>query len=117
MYPSPEVFVSESSRISSLFALVSALLTAASVTLHAQDTSVKAPSDVARASFVNLNDAVSFEVSPHTGMMGSSGTFGLKLMTTYSSFSLELAAEQVIGKTANLYPISVNAVLNLATHG
>jgi hypothetical protein len=36
---------------------------------------------------------------------------------TYSSFSLELAGEQVIGNTANLYPISINAVLNLATHG
>jgi hypothetical protein len=49
--------------------------------------------------------------------MGSSGTFGLNLSVNYSSFNLELAGEQVIGKTANLYPISVNVVLNLATRG
>jgi opacity protein-like surface antigen len=49
--------------------------------------------------------------------MGSSGTFGLNLMMTYSSFSLELAAEQVIGRTANLYPISLNVILNLSTRG
>ena len=60
---------------------------------------------------------MTFEISPHTGLMGSSGTFGVKLMMTYSSLSLELAGEQVIGKTANLYPISLDLVLNLATRG
>ena len=109
--------MSESSRSLALMTLLVALLTMRPAGTSAQDTSGKVPSDLPRGSLVNLNDAVSFEVCPHTGMMGSSGTFGLKLMTTYSSFSLELAAEQVIGKTANLYPVSVNAVLNLATHG
>ncbi|MER3525035.1 MAG: hypothetical protein C4326_13540 [Ignavibacteria bacterium] len=56
-----------------------------------------------------------FEVSPHTGLMGNSGTFGLRLAMNYSSFNLELAGEQVIGKLANLYPLSVNAILNLST--
>jgi hypothetical protein len=73
--------------------------------------------DTPRPSLIDLNSDVTFEVAPHTGMMGSSGTFGLNLMMTYSSFSLELAGEQVIGKTANLYPLSVNVVLNLATRG
>jgi hypothetical protein len=66
---------------------------------------------------VDLNEGVSFEISPHTGMMGGSGTFGLRLGMNYSSLMLELAGEQVIGKTANLYPLSVNAILNLATRG
>lgn len=66
---------------------------------------------------IDLNDGVSFEISPHTGMMGESGTFGLRLAMNYSSLTLELAGEQVIGKTANLYPLSVNALLNLATRG
>jgi len=66
---------------------------------------------------IDLTRGVSFEIAPHSGMMGSSGIFGLKLSMNYSSFNLELAGEQVIGKTANLYPISINAVLNLATKG
>ena len=49
--------------------------------------------------------------------MGGSGTFGLTLAMNYGAFSLELAGEQVIGKTADLYPLSVNAVLNLSTSG
>lgn len=66
---------------------------------------------------VDLNDGVHFEVSPHTGLMGGSGIFGLQLGMNYSSLSLELSGEQVIGKTANLYPISINALLNLSTRG
>lgn len=66
---------------------------------------------------IDLNEGVTFEISPHTGMMGGSGTFGLSLSMNYSSFNLELAGEQVIGKTANLYPLSVNALLNLTTRG
>lgn len=68
-----------------------------------------------RSPMINLNDGVNFEVSPHTGLMGRSGTFGLKLSMNYSSFNLELAGEQVIGRLANLYPLSVNAILNLST--
>lgn len=83
---------------------------------HAQsdDTSGQARP---RRTMINLNDGVSFEISPHTGLMGSSGTFGVRLSMNYSSLNLELAGEQVIGKTANLYPISVNVILNLATRG
>jgi hypothetical protein len=97
--------------------LVTALLCIATTPLRAQDTPVKPPAETPHVPLIDLNESVAFEVCPHTGMMGSSGTFGLKLLMTYSSFSLELAAEQVIGSTANLYPISINAVLNLATHG
>ena len=85
--------------------------------LFGQDTATPPRTGSRRAPLIDLGEAVVFEVSPHTGMMGSSGTFGVKLLTTYSSFSLEIAAEQVIGKTANLYPISLNALLNLSTKG
>lgn len=93
------------------------IFTLAPILLHAQDTIVKPQVELRRPPLVDLGNAVSFEVSPHTGLMGSSGTFGLNLMMTYSSFSLELAAEQVIGRTANLYPISLNVILNLSTRG
>lgn len=81
--------------------------------LHAQEGEVPVPAPP----LVDLTKGVSFEISPHTGFMGGSGTFGLKLGMNYGSFTFELAGEQVIGKTADLYPLSVNAVLNLATSG
>jgi opacity protein-like surface antigen len=49
--------------------------------------------------------------------MGGSGTFGIRLGMNYSSLQIELAGEQVIGKTANMYPLSANVILNLATRG
>jgi hypothetical protein len=98
-------------------AAIAALTCIAGHTLTAQDIPVKPPAETPHLPLIDLNESVAFEVAPHTGMMGSSGTFGLNLLMTYSSFSLELAGEQVIGKTANLYPISLNVVLNLATHG
>lgn len=69
----------------------------------------------ANSGFVNLNDGVTFEIFPHTGFMGRSGTFGVRLSMNYGSLNLELAGEQVIGTYANLYPLSVNAILNLST--
>lgn len=91
------------------------LAAASSVFSQGVDSVTDPPSQ--RGIPIDLNTGVSFEVSPHTGLMGSSGIFGLRLSMNYSSFNLELAGEQVLGKTANLYPISVNAVLNLATRG
>jgi hypothetical protein len=85
--------------------------------LHGQDSATKPPLVPPRPALVDLGESVKFEACPHTGLMGSSGVFGLKLLMTYSSFSMELSGEQVIGKTANLYPISLNALLNLATKG
>ncbi len=84
-----------------------------SVPAQAQETN---PVPIQR-NVIDLNEGVAFEISPHTGMMGGSGTFGLRVSMNYSSFNLELAGEQVIGKTANLYPLSVNALLNLTTRG
>jgi hypothetical protein len=69
------------------------------------------------APLVDLNRQVSFEIAPHTGLMGSSGVLGIQLAMNYSSLTLELSADQVVGRMANLYPLSVNAVLNLTTRG
>lgn len=96
--------------------LVAAILHSATP-LVAQDTLGKPSPSRQAGPLIDLGTAVSFEISPHTGLMGSSGVFGLNMLMSYSSFSLELAGEQVIGKTANLYPISVNVVFNLATRG
>jgi hypothetical protein len=89
--------------------VIAALVVTSSVAM-AQEQASSGPQTI-----IDLNEGVSFEISPHSGMMGGSGTFGLKLSMNYSSFNLELAGEQVIGRTANLYPLSVNALLNLST--
>jgi hypothetical protein len=73
--------------------------------------------NISEASFINLKDGVVFEVSPYTGAMGKSGVFGLRFSMNYSTLNLELSGSQVIGKTANLYPVSFNLLLNLSTKG
>jgi len=85
--------------------------------LHAQATDAKPPAEIVRPPLVDFGEGVTFEISPHTGLMGSSGTFGLKMLMNYSSLSLEIAGEQVIGQIANLYPVSLNVILNLSTRG
>lgn len=96
---------------------LAAALSAGITGLRAQATDIKPPAKVAQPPLVDFGEGVTFEISPHTGLMGSSGTFGLKMLMNYSSLSLEIAGEQVIGRTANLYPISLNAILNLSTRG
>jgi hypothetical protein len=112
-----EVSVSRSSKCGHIPAVIAGILLLSAQALRAQDSAARSPAGVPRPPLVDLGDAFTFEISPHTGLMGSSGTFGLKLLTSYGNFSLEIAGEQVIGKTANLYPISLNIVLNLATRG
>lgn len=88
-------------------------LMAAAPLLGQDSTSPKA----AKPALVDLKQGASFEIAPHTGMMGGSGVFGLRLAMNYGSVNLEVSGEQVIGETANMYPISVNFALNLATRG
>ncbi|NOG45592.1 MAG: outer membrane beta-barrel protein [Calditrichaeota bacterium] len=63
------------------------------------------------------SDKVKFELSPHTGFMDGSGQFGLDASMNYKSFNLEFSGAQVIGETADLYPLNVNLLFNLATKG
>jgi len=63
------------------------------------------------------NDNVVFELSPHTGFMDGSGQFGLDASMNYKSFNLEISGAQVIGETADLFPINVNLLFNLAKKG
>lgn len=102
------------SRSSELLAgfLAAVLLVVPAAT--AQETAP--PPDLPSAG-VDLGGDVTFEITPHTGLMGGSGVFGLRAGMNYGALHLELAGEQVIGRTANLYPVSVNALLNLATRG
>jgi len=95
----------------------SALLLLSAVGYSQDLDTTQDPSGTRRIAGIDLSRGVLFEVSPHTGMMGSSGLFGIRLSMNYSTLNLEIAGEQVIGKTANLYPISVNLNLNLATRG
>jgi hypothetical protein len=66
---------------------------------------------------VDFTEGVQFEITPHTGMMGGSGIFGLRLGANYGVLQIELAGEQVIGRTANMYPVTASAMLNLTTRG
>lgn len=66
---------------------------------------------------IDLRSGVSFEISPHTGAMGGSGMFGMRLSMNYSALNMEVAAAQAIGESANLYPITLNFLLNLSTTG
>jgi opacity protein-like surface antigen len=104
---------SNASRAAVLFAAVALL--AVPVRTAAQESDIVAPQRP--ASVIDLTNGVTFEVSPHTGVMGGSGIFGIRALMNYGNFTLELAGEQVIGKTANLYPVSVNMLLNLSTRG
>jgi hypothetical protein len=47
-------------------------------------------------------------------MMGGSALLGLRAAMNYRPITLELGAEQVMGRTATLYPLTVNAILDLA---
>lgn len=60
---------------------------------------------------------MSFELSPHTGFMDGSGVFGLDASMNYKTINLEFSAGQVIGETADLFPLDVNLVFNLSGNG
>jgi hypothetical protein len=87
------------------------------VPLLAQQPQSGKPPAAEKPVLIDLKEGVAFEIAPHTGAMGGSGVFGLRMAMNYSSVNLEVSAEQVIGKTANMYPISVNFALNLSTKG
>lgn len=55
-----------------------------------------------------------FEISPTVGFMGGSALLGVRAGLGNPAF-VELSAEQVIGRTATLYPLTVNLVYDLAT--
>ena len=54
-----------------------------------------------------------FEVSPTIGFMGGSALLGVRA-TMGNPVSLELSAEQVIGRTATLYPLTFNLAYDLS---
>lgn len=55
-----------------------------------------------------------WEISPALGIMGGSALLGLRASMLYRPVTLEAVAEQVMGRAATLYPITVNAILDLA---
>ena len=67
--------------------------------------------------FAQGEDGMSFELSPNTGFMDGSGVFGLDASMNYKSVNLEFSATQVIGETADMFPLNINLVFNLATSG
>jgi hypothetical protein len=54
-----------------------------------------------------------FEVSPTVGFMGGSALLGARV-SMGNPVSLELCAEQVIGRTATLYPLTFNLAYDLS---
>ena len=85
--------------------------------IFAQETETTSAKKSTKTAMIDLTQGVAFEIAPHTGAMGGSGLFGIKAAMNYSSINLEASVEQVIGKSANLYPVSLNFLLNLSTKG
>jgi hypothetical protein len=61
----------------------------------------------------SLGDGL-FEITPQAGFMGGSSLVGVKGAMLYHGFSLEAAVDQVIGRYATLYPLTLNMVFNLS---
>jgi hypothetical protein len=55
-----------------------------------------------------------YEISPTAGMMGGSPLLGVRAAMNYHPITLEAGIEQVMGRTATLYPFTVKALLDLA---
>jgi hypothetical protein len=55
-----------------------------------------------------------WEISPSLGLMGGSVLLGLKASMAYRPVTLEAAVDQVMGRTATLFPFTVNAVLDMS---
>jgi len=55
-----------------------------------------------------------WEISPALGLMGGSAVLGIKASMAYRPVTLEAAADQVMGRTATLYPFTLNAVLDMS---
>lgn len=80
----------------------------------ASPTAVTPASTYDGATGQEVNHNSLFEFSPGAGIMGGSMLFGLRISMNYHPVTLELATDQVMGRTATLYPITLNAVLDLA---
>ena len=55
-----------------------------------------------------------FEISPNTGFMDGGAEFGIDASINYRYINLEFSGAQVIGETADLYPLCVNLIFNFA---
>lgn len=75
----------------------------------AQPLPLKASNDASPS----LGDGL-FEITPQAGFMGGSSLVGVKGAMLYHGFSLEAAVDQVIGRYATLYPLTLNMVFNLS---
>ncbi len=53
-------------------------------------------------------------MAPTAGFMGGSALIGLRASMNYHPVNLELSFDQVMGHSATLYPITLNAVLDLS---
>jgi len=56
-----------------------------------------------------------YEISPSAGFMGGSVLMGVRAGMNHHPVTLEFATEQVIGRTATLYPFTMSAVLDLSS--
>lgn len=71
------------------------------------------PSAPASASPTGPHPGLPFEVAPTVGFMGGSALLGVRA-SMGNPVSLELSAEQVIGRTATLYPLTFNLAWDLS---
>lgn len=84
----------------------------ATATAHAGPAAFASPSTQAVDAPTGPHPGVPFEVSPTVGFMGGSALLGVRAGMG-SPVSLELSAEQVIGRAATLYPLTFNLAYDL----
>ena len=92
-----------------LLSLALALASAAQALVHRTDLPASSP-----VSERGAPAGTGYEISPTAGMMGGSALLGVRAAMNYRPITLELSAEQVMGRTATLFPLTVNAILDLA---
>lgn len=90
--------------------LLAVLMTVAA---HAEPSAFPHPSTQTSDAPTGPHPGVPFEVSPTVGFMGGSAMLGVRA-SMGNPVSLELAAEQVIGRAATLYPLTFNLAYDLS---
>src|SRR2546423_2887541 len=94
---------------SSSFMLITVVLTA---TAQAEPAAFPRLSSQSSDAPTGPHPGVPFEVSPTVGFMGGSALLGVRA-SMGSPVSIELSAEQVIGRAATLYPLTFNLAYDL----
>jgi hypothetical protein len=91
----------------------SGIFLAALLAVLAERSQAAAPLAAAPDAPTGPHPGLPFEISPTVGFMGGSALLGVRA-SMGNPVSFELSAEQVIGRTATLYPLTFNLAFDLS---